>query len=118
MTRDISHGSKSKSHKSKHVYLGRLVGPWSPVLSPVRRVLWVFWRHCLQLMIVSCGVRAENMKETATHMHGHARTARPPGRSDERPDERASYKFKVQSPAPASSLADPPPAAKANNWGR
>ena len=44
-------------------------------------------------MIMSCGVRAKNEKETATHMHGHARTARPPGRPNERPDERASYEL-------------------------
>ena len=61
--------------------------------------------------MMSCGVRARNWKETATHMHGHAGTARPPGRPDERPDERASYKLKVHSPAPAGSLAEPPPAA-------
>ena len=60
---------------------------------------------------MSCGARARDRKETATHMHGHARTVRPPGRPDERPDERASYNLQVQSPAPASSLAEPPPAA-------
>ena len=52
------------------------------------------YRYCLQLMmIMSCGVRTKKEVETATHMHGHARTARPPGRPDERPDERASYKL-------------------------
>ena len=76
LTRDIPHGSKSKNHGSKHVYLGRLVGHCSLVLFPVCRVLGGFYRHCLQLMIMSCGVRAKNEKETATHMHGHARTAR------------------------------------------
>ena len=40
-------------------------------------------------MIMPRGVRAKNDEETATHMHGHARTAREPGRPDERPDERA-----------------------------
>ena len=70
-----------------------------------------FYRHCLQLMIMLCGMRAKNRKETVTHMHGHARTARPTGRTDERPDKRASYKLSVQSPAPARSLAEPPPAA-------
>ena len=83
LTGDISHGSKSNIHGSKHVYLGRLVGSWSLVLFPVCRLLCVFYRHCLQLMIMSCGVRSRNRKETATHMHGHARTARPPGRPDE-----------------------------------
>ena len=55
-----------------------------------------FYRYCLQLLIVSCGLRAKNGKETATHMHGHARTARRPGRPDERPDERASYKCSLR----------------------
>ena len=37
----------------------------------------------------------------------HARSARPPGRPDERPDERVI----MQPPAPASTLAELPPAA-------
>ena len=40
------------------------------------------------MMIMSCGVGAKDENETATHMHGYARTAKPPGRPDERPDER------------------------------
>ena len=44
-------------------------------------------------MTMSCGVRAKNRKETATHMHEHARTARPQGRPDERPDDRGIYKL-------------------------
>ena len=44
-------------------------------------------------MIMSCGVRAKNRKETTIHMH--ARTARPPGRPDERPDERAINSYKL-----------------------
>ena len=54
---------------------------------------------------------ARKKKQKRTHMHGHARTARPPGRPDERPEERAIYKQQVQSLAPAISLAEPPPAA-------
>ena len=41
LTPDISHALKSKSHGSKHVYVGRLVAPWSLVLLGYR-VLWFF----------------------------------------------------------------------------
>ena len=59
-------------------------------------------------MNLSCGLLVKNSKENVPHMHGpHTRTARPPGR----PDERASYQLYVKSLAPASSVAEPPPAA-------
>ena len=74
------------------MYIPRSVG-WSLVSStfPVCRVLWVFLpvRFAADDSVMSCA--REKSEETSTHMHGHARTARPPDRPDERPDERASY---------------------------
>ena len=54
LTRDTSHGSKSKSRGSKHIYLGRLVGPWSLVLFPGCCARWFLYRHCLQHYYVVC----------------------------------------------------------------
>ena len=62
MTRDIPHGSKSKSHGSQHVFVGRFDGPWSLVLFPGYRVVWFF----LPVLFAAafCSVRAKNEKET------------------------------------------------------
>ena len=59
-------------------------------------------------------MRAKNENETATHMHGQLatlgpRSARPPGRPDEQPDERATYLCSLQ--PRQTALAEPPPAA-------
>ena len=66
---DRWHFSQVKVEKSrvKHVYVGRLVGPWSLVLSPGCRVLWFF----LPVLFAAafCGVRAKNEEETATYTH-------------------------------------------------
>ena len=102
MTRDISHGSK-------HVYLGRLVGSWSLVLFPGCRVLWFF----LPVLFASafCGVRAKNLKETASHTHGQLAT---PVALDHRVDPTSDPTSDLVICAvygPASSLAKPPPAA-------
>ena len=72
------------------VYIGRLVGPWSLVLSPGSRALCFLTGNVCSIIM---WWRAKNDKETTTHAGAinHARSARPPGPLDERPDERASY---------------------------
>ena len=57
MTRDIPHGSKSKSHGSQHVFVGRFDGPWSLVLFPGYRVVWFFLP--VLFAAVFCGMRAK-----------------------------------------------------------
>ena len=69
------------------------------------------------LSALLCGVRAKNEKETATHAWAisHARSARSPGRPDERAsDERARYlcSLRPQQAAYLSRLRQ-----QAHNWG-
>ena len=72
-----------------------------------------FYRHRLQHFVVC----ARKMRKRATHTSAlsRARSARPPGRHDSS-DPMASASTRtselaIQSPAPTSSLAKPPPAA-------
>ena len=87
-TRDISHGSKPKSHRSKMSGYVRCSVGWSLVPRTFPGM------SCSLFLLPALfaalrGVRAKNEKETATHAWAlsHARSARPPGG----PDERASY---------------------------
>ena len=52
------------------------------------------------LFAAACGVPAKNGDDAATHASEtrHARSARPPGRLDERPGERASDLYAVSGP--------------------
>ena len=56
---------KDTCQTCQDMYLGRLVGPWSLVLSPGCCALWVFYRHCLQHL---CVVRAKNEKARNPHI--------------------------------------------------
>ena len=101
---------KVTDKKNLDMYLGRLVSPWSLLLFPGCRALCFVCRHCLQHCLWCA---REKREETATKAWAisDTRSARSPGRPDERPDERTSYLLCMQSPAPARSLAEPPPAA-------
>ena len=53
------------------MYVGRLVGPWSLVLFPGCRGLWLFYRHCLQHYYVVC---ARKKRKRPQPMHGQLAT--------------------------------------------
>ena len=84
---------QSRKSRVKHVWICTLVG-WL-VLDPSyisQDVLSVFFTGIVCSIIIMWCER-ENAEESATHAWtiSHARSARPPGRPDERFDERASY---------------------------
>ena len=53
------------------MYLGWLVGPWSPVLFPGCRALCIFYPHCLQHYNVVC---ARKMRKRPQPTHGQLAT--------------------------------------------
>ena len=90
-TRDISR-VKVEKPRVKHVWICAFVG-WLVLVSSYFSQEVVLSVYLTGIAALLCGVRAKNEKETATHAWAitHARSARPPGPPDERPDERASY---------------------------